>query len=639
MQKGDDEFMKKPVSIIVCLLMLAAGAAPAFGAESVPNARDYTRLFFARHAVPSEDAYGVENLKRLGLFKGTDRGDELDRGMTRTEALVTVIRLSGKESEALGLDLASDFSDIPEWASAYAGFARAQNLARGRGDGSFGANEPVTAAQYATMLLRILGYDDADGDFAYDEALDFARDAKLLDEWDSAYYKEKDASGLAFLRGDAAHFMLRLLTAPASPGSGEPPVITRLYRDGLIDREKAAGTMLARGEGEAEILRALENAYNEVWLEAAANAVDENDNIPGEVKDLFKESLYNWSKEAGTADGAAHFVHNIRNLRVGFASERQERLFRVNPSLAAYFAYPNRIVIRSDLNAETSESSVTHEFRHALSANLSLTVLEEGITELWNQEVDGGYYGYPYYFVNLAKLFFHTAGAKAVNESDLLGDYEELFYAVERESGVDADNRRLYSLLAGISPDIEEANADADEKTKAALSEINGIFFELVKGYYMNNFEDRVAESANYEEFADRLLAVGQLLYYPSAMISRADSDETAEGPSAYYGEDFRAFARDAMRLYSERTGVSEDIILQYFNENEDRRFCLEYLGRDAGTIFVKAGTGYRVMFKSGRNTYYCDFGTREVADRFAAAAEAGRVDVIEGAGFIPKRY
>jgi hypothetical protein len=180
--------MKKIISVFLFAVLISVSLVPVFGAQSLPDSNDYTRVFFARHAVPYADNYNTETLQRLGLFKGTDRGAELDRGMTRTEALITVIRLSGMEKEALDRNLKTDFSDVPEWASAYAGLGQERGLARGTGDGSFGADEPVTAAQYATMMLRILGYSDANGDFVYDEALDFARDAKLIDEWASAYY-------------------------------------------------------------------------------------------------------------------------------------------------------------------------------------------------------------------------------------------------------------------------------------------------------------------------------------------------------------------------------------------------------------------------------------------------------------------
>jgi hypothetical protein len=632
-------FMKKTIAVMLSLLLLSAGAESAFGAGSLPDTRAYTRAFLASRATPYIDPYNIELLRQLGLFRGTENGDELDRSLTRAEALVTVIRLSGLEEEALSQNAEAGFSDVPEWASAYVGFGLARGLARGVGDDRFGADDPITAKQYATMLLRLLGYDDAAGAFSYDAALDFAYEASLIDEWAERYYEERDAAGAAFLRGDAVCLMTGALRAPAARGAGYSTVIAKLYLEGLIDREKAAGSMRARGETEAEILRALENGYSEAWLAAVTAALDENDNIPADIKDIFRRSLYNWSKEAGSAESSANIVYSARNLKVGFASARQDPLFRVNAEIAAYFHYPDSIVIRRDLDAGSLESSVTHEFRHAMSANVGLTVLEEGITEFWNQETDGGYYGYPYYFVNLAKLLFHTAGAEAVNEGDLTGNYENLFYALEKESGVDLDNVRFYSLLADISPAVEESVTNPDAAFLEKLSEVNEVFLTLLRGYYRNNIEARVAESANHEAFADRLLALGQLLYYPSAMIREADSDDVQNAPSTYYSEDFLYFADEAIRLYGEASGADAETVLRYFEENKDRRFCLEYLGKNAGRMFVKEGTGYRVTYRIGRDLYYSDFGVKAEADRFAAIADVVGTETIAGLGFVPRIY
>ena len=42
----------------------------------------------------------ADALSALGLFKGTDLGYELDKPLTRVQALVMLVRLSGNEIEA-----------------------------------------------------------------------------------------------------------------------------------------------------------------------------------------------------------------------------------------------------------------------------------------------------------------------------------------------------------------------------------------------------------------------------------------------------------------------------------------------------------------------------------------------------------
>jgi hypothetical protein len=631
--------MKRAIAGILSLLLWSTGFAPAFGTGMPPDKSEYSRTFLARHARPYLDPYNVERLRQLGLFKGTENGDELDRGMTRAEALVTVIRLSGLEEEALSQNTEAGFADVPEWASVYVGFGLARGLARGVDDERFGADDPVTAKQYATMLLRLLGYDDAAGAFSYDDALAFARETALLDEWSGPYYENREAAGVAFLRGDAVYFMDRALRAPMSREAEYSTVIAKLYLENRVDRDLAAGALRARGETEAEILRALENGYNGLWLAALTEDLNENADIPADIKPVFRESLYNWSKEAGSAERSEHIVYNVRNLEVSFASARQDSVFFTNADIAAYFNAPDRIVIRRDLDVGNLESTVTHEFRHAMSMNVDPTVLEEGITEFWSQEVDGGYYGYPYYFVNIAKLLFHIAGAEAVNKGDLTGDFEDMFYALERESGVDIDNDAFYSLLEDISPAFEASVTNPDAALRAKISKVNKVFLALLRGYYENNIEARVAESVNRDAFVDRLLALGQLLYYPSAMIREADSDEARNAPSAYYDEAFLAFANDAIRLYSEAAGTDATEVLRYFEENKDRRFCLEYLGKNAGRMFVKEGPCYRVTYRIERDLYYLDFGVKEDAEEFAAIVNAVDTETMAGRGFVVKAY
>jgi len=78
----------------------------------------------------------AEELKRLELFKGTDNGFELERAPSRVEVVVMLIRLLGKESEALSSSPPSDspghpFTDVPAWADAYVSFAYKNGLTKG----------------------------------------------------------------------------------------------------------------------------------------------------------------------------------------------------------------------------------------------------------------------------------------------------------------------------------------------------------------------------------------------------------------------------------------------------------------------------------------------------------------------------
>lgn len=144
----------------------------------------------------------ADALYSLGLFKGTGVDSsgrpvyELDRAPTRQEAVVMLIRLLGREDEALSGAWSHPFSDVESWADKYVGFAYAMGLTNGISSKTFGSADKVSALQFLTFTLRALGYNDSAGDFNWDKAGAFSRKIGLT----SGEYQ--DAGG--FLRGDIA---------------------------------------------------------------------------------------------------------------------------------------------------------------------------------------------------------------------------------------------------------------------------------------------------------------------------------------------------------------------------------------------------------------------------------------------------
>ena len=118
-------------------------------------------------------------LSDIGLFKGTDKSFELERSPLRTEALTMLIRVLGKEQEALLLNLPHPFTDVPNWASPYVGYAYANGLTAGVSDTMFGSNDPATSAQYLTFVLRALGY-SSESDFEWYNPYSLALQAGIL---------------------------------------------------------------------------------------------------------------------------------------------------------------------------------------------------------------------------------------------------------------------------------------------------------------------------------------------------------------------------------------------------------------------------------------------------------------------------
>lgn len=139
----------------------------------------FSSIVFAENTIKYENE--AEQLKDLGLFKGTNNGFELDRQPTRAEAGVMLIRMLGKESLPLSQNSDHPFDDVPAWASPYVGYMYQNGLTKGISDNEYGSQSYIDAKSYATMLMRVLGYDDGNDDFSWLKALDKAVEINLID--------------------------------------------------------------------------------------------------------------------------------------------------------------------------------------------------------------------------------------------------------------------------------------------------------------------------------------------------------------------------------------------------------------------------------------------------------------------------
>ena len=131
--------------------------------------------FMLFQTVLADSTFEAQALNNLGLFQGGDSGYELDRPPTRAEAAVMLVRLLGKEDQAIKEKQAHPFKDVPQWSSPYVSYMYNNNLTKGISKMEFGSNDMVDSRQYVTFLLRALGYSDKNNkDFSYESSLDFA---------------------------------------------------------------------------------------------------------------------------------------------------------------------------------------------------------------------------------------------------------------------------------------------------------------------------------------------------------------------------------------------------------------------------------------------------------------------------------
>lgn len=185
---------------------------------------------FAFAAPPCNDTESLADaLNELGLFSGTsiDKNGNpvysLDIAPTRQQAMVMLIRLMGKEDDALNGTYSHPFTDVNSWADRYVAYAYEKGLTSGTGETTFGGNQTINAKQYITFLLRALGYDDSKGDFSYNNVLSFSDSIGLTDG--------KYTQGNGFFRKDLVWLSCGALLQKTKQGTF---LIKQLKKDGVF---------------------------------------------------------------------------------------------------------------------------------------------------------------------------------------------------------------------------------------------------------------------------------------------------------------------------------------------------------------------------------------------------------------------
>jgi hypothetical protein len=197
----ENRLMKKKIAPAIVFALLISQFS--FSQTIASFAADETAA--ATVSDSSEAQNCADKLNSLGLFKGTDKGYELGRTPTRTEAIVMLIRLLGEDTIATSQKYGHPFSDVPSWANNYVGYAYEKGLTKGLTSTAFGANSSATSAQYLTFILRALGYSESAGDFTYAHAIDKAVEIGLVQ------LIERQKMMKSFSRGDSAILSFRAL--------------------------------------------------------------------------------------------------------------------------------------------------------------------------------------------------------------------------------------------------------------------------------------------------------------------------------------------------------------------------------------------------------------------------------------------
>ena len=182
-------------------------------------------------AVSNDDDENLEyaqKLKKLGVFVGSDKGFELDRPGTRLEGIIMLIRLLGLEEEAQETYYDIPFTDVPDWAMGYVSYAYNYGLSNGISDTQFGSQDILTNMQYFTFMARALDYDDANGEFKWDESISFMNEIGFVTDAEQTEYEDK-----LLLRSDIAKLSYKLMTQPVR--GSMVLLVDQLLQEGVLD--------------------------------------------------------------------------------------------------------------------------------------------------------------------------------------------------------------------------------------------------------------------------------------------------------------------------------------------------------------------------------------------------------------------
>lgn len=142
--------MKKIISLFLVMLIILTSAS----AKILP-----------REEIPIDT--GAEAMVALGILKGTDNGYELEREVTRAEALTFIWRTTGIAFTDIGAEI--PFKDVKgHWAEDTILKFYINGFINGTSESTFEPQRTVTGKEFAKILLTVMGYEGVTIENAYE---------------------------------------------------------------------------------------------------------------------------------------------------------------------------------------------------------------------------------------------------------------------------------------------------------------------------------------------------------------------------------------------------------------------------------------------------------------------------------------
>ncbi len=190
----------------------------------------------------------ADAMNELGLFQGTNKGYELDNGLTRAQGTTLLVRMIGKEAEANANKntYVTPFTDVDTWAAGYVGYAYTNGITNGISATAFGSNQPMTDYMFLTLTLRALGYSDSGENalYTWNNPYSLAYDLDLV---------KSAAADSAFTRADAVDVFWNALDVKIN--GTETTLADRLISQGIFTAEELAAARQTQENGRKDPIK------------------------------------------------------------------------------------------------------------------------------------------------------------------------------------------------------------------------------------------------------------------------------------------------------------------------------------------------------------------------------------------------
>ena len=368
-----------------------------------------TAAFAAETATTPVNGDKAITLNQLGLYAGIDKdtfNPDLEASLTRQQATVLLLKMFGLADKAAALtdeDVATalkgytDADKVASWAKKEVAYAVTNKIMSGTSDTTIDPAAKITGAQYATLIVKSMGYDVADYKVAVTQ-LSKVTGSKVADE-----FAEAD-----LIRDNAVGYMYGALTAQTKDGK---TVIANLVaaNPAIADKAIAAGLYtVANTTLTVDSVVAVANNKVKVELKEAADAsaadfaiVKKGTTTTVEIKNVAKESdkLYILETEAlvkGTmytltanaksvnftgiaADTSAPTVSKVAGKDYNkFEVEFSDKMDSATAADIANYTFDKSVkVVKAELNGDRNKVTL---FTDAAKKNIVYTITIQNVT-------------------------------------------------------------------------------------------------------------------------------------------------------------------------------------------------------------------------------------------------------------------